>query len=86
MFLCIFFEISIGKWLPEVGNISRTQIFNLEEGLGLIHTAIQNRTVATTNLNQSSSRSHLLMRLRLTIILTTGKQRVGIGNFADLAG
>ena len=43
-------------------------------------------TVAHTNLNATSSRSHMVMRLIVTIETKDGMKKTGIGNFADLAG
>ena len=72
-------------WETYVDGSSWTQVKNHFETMQLISTATKNRTVASTGLNQSSSRSHLVMLVRITMEFGNAK-RVGLGSFVDLAG
>jgi len=74
------------EWKVEVTNIETRQVSNLGEILKSIRDASKNRTVAKTNLNATSSRSHMIMRLIVKITTKNDGERTGIGNFADLAG
>jgi len=73
------------EWKVIVENVQRRRVSNLSEVLTAIRYASQNRTVAGTNLNATSSRSHMVMRLFVKITTADGV-RTGIGNFSDLAG
>ena len=62
------------------------QVNNLSDVLKLIAAALFRRTKAATQMNATSSRSHMLMRLTCITKTNKGQVRIGVGNFADLAG
>merc|ERR1712232_1054359 len=74
------------EWKVVVEGVETRQVFNLGEILKAIRDASKNRTVAKTNLNATSSRSHMIMRLIVKITTKDGGERTGVGNFADLVG
>jgi len=63
-----------------------TQVHNVGDVLKLIAAALYRRTKAATQMNATSSRSHMLMRLTVITKTKKGQVRIGVGNFADLAG
>eukprot|EP01084_Bolivina_argentea_P081593 147735_1 len=73
------------EWRVIIKNIQRRQVRNLSEVLTAIRMASSNRTVRGTNLNATSSRSHMVMKLIVKIETADGV-RTGVGNFSDLAG
>ena len=73
------------EWRVHIKGIQRRQVRNLGELLKAVRIASANRTVAGTNLNATSSRSHMVLRLIVKIETSDGI-RTGIGNFSDLAG
>ena len=73
------------EWKVIVRNVQRRRVKDMMEVLTAIRFASKNRTVAGTNLNATSSRSHMVMRLIVKIETADGV-RTGIGNFSDLAG
>ena len=75
-----------GKFVAVMEKVTTIEVNNLEECISAIRTATSNRTVARTNLNATSSRSHMVMRLIVTLETKDGLKKTGIGNFADLAG
>ena len=74
------------KQMDVIDGITDTQVNNLTEMLQLIAKATANRTVSATNMNATSSRSHLILRLTVSISMNDGRTVTGVGNFADLAG
>ena len=54
--------------------------------LDVIALGEENRTVASTKMNQVSSRSHSVFRLEVMQKLTNGSEKRGILNLVDLAG
>ena len=74
------------KFVPVLQNVTTKQVDNLEECITAIRIATSNRTIASTNLNATSSRSHMVMRFIVSIETKNGMKQTGIGNFADLAG
>ncbi|KAJ9470582.1 Kinesin-like protein unc-104 [Diplonema papillatum] len=84
---------------PYVEGISIHQPKSYEDIIALINAGNQERSVATTNLNDRSSRSHAIFRVTVTQTTFYDQERVGIGgpkttthqrraniNLVDLAG
>ena len=59
---------------------------NQQDLLDIIEVGIANRTVAATNMNEVSSRSHSVVIIEVAQKLTDQSRRVGRLNLADLAG
>eukprot|EP01084_Bolivina_argentea_P055360 101504_1 len=73
------------EWRVITKNVQRRQVCDLQQVLKAIRYATKHRTVAGTNLNATSSRSHMVMKLIVKIETAEGI-RTGIANFSDLAG
>ena len=69
-----------------VSGLTECQATSLLDVLQLIADASANRTRAATNMNATSSRSHMLMSLKLAAKVQDGSARVSKLHFADLAG
>jgi len=69
-----------------IDNLSEQRVDNIAQVQTLIATAAHHRTKEKTNLNASSSRSHLIMTVRLNITKKSGTVIKSKINFADLAG
>jgi len=69
-----------------IDNLSEHRVETDKEVQSLISEAARNRTKEKTNLNASSSRSHLIMTVRLVITKNSGTVIKSKINFADLAG
>jgi len=69
-----------------IDNLSEQRVDNIKDVQTLIAKAAFNRMKEKTNLNVSSSRSHLIMTVRLNITKKSGTVIRSKINFADLAG
>lgn len=70
-----------------VENLQEIEVNNLEEVMKLINTSMDNRTVSATNMNETSSRSHLLFSLNVLQINNDDlSQKEGKLYLVDLAG
>merc|ERR1719285_1453226 len=69
-----------------IDNLSEQRVDNIAQVQALIATAAHHRTKEKTNLNASSSRSHLIMCVRVNITKKSGTVIKSKINFADLAG
>jgi len=69
-----------------IDNLSEQRVDNIAHVQTLIAKAAYNRMKEKTNLNVSSSRSHLIMTVRLNITKKSGTVIRSKINFADLAG
>jgi len=69
-----------------IDNLSEQRVDNIAQVQALIATAAHHRTKEKTNLNASSSRSHLIMTVRVSITKKSGTVIKSKINFADLAG
>jgi len=69
-----------------IDNLSEQRVDTVRDVQSLISRAAHNRTKEKTNLNASSSRSHLIMTVRLIITKNSGTVIKSKINFADLAG
>jgi len=69
-----------------IDNLSEQRVDNILQVQKLIARAADNRMKEKTNLNVSSSRSHLIMTVRLNITKKSGTVIRSKINFADLAG
>eukprot|EP01083_Nonionella_stella_P013942 39233_1 len=67
-------------------NLKEKNVKTLLDVLSLIEVANSYRTKAETSMNHSSSRSHMLMTLTVTLRMEDGSMHVGKLNFCDLAG
>jgi kinesin family member C2/C3 len=73
-----------GNYVPGLTSI---EVENLTDVDNLLILAERNRSTATTNMNQHSSRSHMMMSISIyTEQLSTGNQIKGKLNLVDLAG
>ena len=54
--------------------------------LQLISLAVANRVTDSHKMNAVSSRSHMLMKITIVTKLKDGTIKIGVANFADLAG
>ena len=79
-------RFDVKQQVEVVTGISEIGVENLHMMLRLIAIATSNRATSGTDMNATSSRSHLILRLKVTIIKEDGTKVEGIGNFADLAG
>eukprot|EP01084_Bolivina_argentea_P190115 326800_1 len=70
----------------KIVNLTETNVLSLLDVLKLIDCANAFRTKAETSMNQSSSRSHMVMILTVAIKVDDGSIRIGKLNFCDLAG
>lgn len=69
-----------------VTNLSWAKLDSIEETLRLIQLAISRRQAGTQDENKVSSRSHLIISLKLTSTLQDGNIQLSRLNFGDLAG
>merc|ERR1719419_1461197 len=69
-----------------VQNLSEHRIQNAKEFVKLCIQANENRSKSETNLNASSSRSHMICQVQLKISKRDGTQTVSKLNIVDLAG
>merc|ERR1719419_1847770 len=69
-----------------VQNLSEHRIQNAKEFVKLCIQANENRSKSETNLNASSSRSHMICQVQLKISKRNGTQTVSKLNIVDLAG
>jgi kinesin family protein C2/C3 len=70
-----------------VRDLTTSQVLNAAAAEALISAGHQHRSVGVTNLNEQSSRSHMLLTLTvLTTNLRTGEKHVGKLSLVDLAG
>lgn len=80
-------EVKLGPYGNHVPGLISLPVNNIQDVLSLITTADRNRSSATTNMNEHSSRSHMI--LTATVIseyLPTGVVTRGKLNLVDLAG
>lgn len=80
-------EVKLGPYGNHVPGLISLPVNNIQDVLSLIATADRNRSSATTNMNEHSSRSHMI--LTATVIseyLPTGVVTRGKLNLVDLAG
>lgn len=69
-----------------IENLSEISIDNSEDAMQLLSLGAGNRTVAGTNMNAVSSRSHSLFRVSCCFNEKNGGKRVGYLFFVDLSG
>ena len=69
-----------------IANLTETHVLSLLDVLQLIEVANSNRTKAETSMNHSSSRSHLILQITVSLRLDDDSISVGKLNFCDLAG
>lgn len=69
-----------------VADLTEEYVICEEEMLDVIALGEENRTVASTKMNQVSSRSHSVFRLEVMQKLANGSEKRGILNLVDLAG
>jgi len=69
-----------------VENLTEESIQSCEELLLFIRRIQLNRAVASTNMNHASSRSHVLLQLKVIQHLLTGETKESLLTFVDLAG
>ena len=69
-----------------VEHLREERIQTCEELLLFIKRIQLNRAVSSTNMNQTSSRSHVLLQLRVIQQLLTGETKESLFTFVDLAG
>lgn len=67
-------------------NLSWHDVNNTLQMLRLIETAKMNRVTAQTAQNETSSRSHCIIQMKIEITLRNGCKQVSFLNFGDLAG
>ena len=79
-------QFNAKKQMSVISGLKQEVVKDLPHMLKLIAFATKNRTTSATNMNATSSRSHMILRLTVTIVLANGQSRQGVGNFADLAG
>ena len=80
-------EVKMGEHGNHVPGLTSRPVDNINSVMNLIATADRNRSSATTNMNEHSSRSHMI--LTATVISTfkpTGMSTRGTLNLVDLAG
>jgi hypothetical protein len=70
-----------------VEGLIESDVTSLEEVEGLMNLGAQNRTVGNNNINEHSSRSHLVLQISIKVTdAKSGKTRIGQLNLVDLAG
>lgn len=80
-------EIRVGKTGTFVNELSEWPVRCLEEALSLIDRGSSNRHVASNNVNEHSSRSHLVLIIKVSRMnVRTGQHSLGVMNLVDLAG
>jgi len=80
-------DIKHDNGVASVTNLITEQVSSPEEVMSLLRRATKNRSVASTNMNERSSRSHSVFTLSIHGMNSETKQRThGVLNLIDLAG
>lgn len=67
-------------------NLTTKNVFSPEDVHAIIKTGLKSRKVAETTMNERSSRSHTILRVKIESQLNSNDTCVGVLNFVDLAG
>merc|ERR1711881_146677 len=79
-------KVRLGRHGHYVQNLEYRVTENADDVFQIIEEAKSNRTVSATKMNATSSRSHMVMMLKVTQKVREGEETTGVINFADLAG
>jgi len=71
---------------PYVAGLVKECISEIDDMLFFLEEADKQRVTASTGLNKTSSRSHLLFTLEIIQKMPDGREKIGILNLVDLAG
>eukprot|EP00606_Chrysophyceae_sp_TOSAG23-5_P000415 GSChrysophyteH2.ASY1.ANO1.322.1 assembled CDS len=80
-------EVRQGEFGNCVPGLTECEVSSIREVEELFQLAEKNRATTTTNMNEHSSRSHMMLQINITShIMSSGKQSRGKLNLVDLAG